>query len=208
MHWFSAKRTIKLGVKSLWMHRLRSTLTMLGIVFGVCSVIAMLAIGEGASREAQDAIARLGSTNLIIETVKPSDEQANSGEANTMRKYGLTYVDAESIRNTIPSVQVIVPVREIDQEARYLNRKVAIKLIGTIPWYTEVSPVRLIRGRFLSSVDLQYQLATCVIENQVARKLFAFDDPLGMDVRIYGNYYRVVGIVARLAGGQTADSFA
>ena len=208
MHWFSAKRTIKLGVKSLWMHRLRSTLTMLGIVFGVCSVIAMLAIGEGASREAQEAIARLGSTNLIIETVKPPNEQANSSKANTMRKYGLTYADAESIRNTIPSVQVIVPVREIDQEARYLNRKVAIKLIGTIPWYTEVSPVRLIRGRFLSSVDLQYQLAACVIESQVARKLFAFDDPLGMDVRIYGNYYRVVGIVARLTAGQTADSFA
>ena len=208
MHWFSAKRTIKLGVKSLWMHRLRSTLTMLGMVFGVCSVIAMLAIGEGASREAQEAIARLGSTNLIIETVKPPNEQANSSKANTMRKYGLTYADAESIRNTIPSVQVIVPVREIDQEARYLNRKVPIKLIGTIPWYTEVSPVRLIRGRFLSSVDLQYQLAVCVIEDQVARKLFAFDDPLGMDVRIYGNYYRVVGIVARLTTGQTADSFA
>ncbi|MHC4756158.1 MAG: ABC transporter permease, partial [Planctomycetota bacterium] len=65
MQWFGIKKTLKLGIKSLWMHKLRSTLTTLGIVFGVCSVIAMLAIGEGASRETQEAIARLGSRNLI-----------------------------------------------------------------------------------------------------------------------------------------------
>ena len=71
MRLFAIKKTLKMGMKSLWMHRLRSTLTMLGIVFGVCSVVAMLAIGEGASHAAQEVIARLGSTNLIIETVKP-----------------------------------------------------------------------------------------------------------------------------------------
>ena len=85
MQWFKIKRTIKLGIKSLWVHRLRSTLTMLGIVFGVCSVIAMLAIGEGASKEAQDAIAQLGSTNLIIETAKPPEQQTNSGDVETNR---------------------------------------------------------------------------------------------------------------------------
>ena len=65
-------------------------LTMLGIVFGVCSVIAMLAIGEGASREAQAAIARLGSTNLIIETVKPPEKKTDTGDVQTVVKYGLT----------------------------------------------------------------------------------------------------------------------
>ena len=204
---FRLKRTLKLGVKSLWMHRLRSTLTTLGIVFGVCSVIAMLAIGEGASREAQKSIAQLGSTNLIIETVKPPEEQTDTGDAETVKSYGLTYADAESIRNTIPNVEVAVPVREIDQEARYLNRKVAIKIVGTIPWYTEVSPIRLIRGRFLSSTDLHHRLAVCVIDDQLARKLFTFNDPLGLDVKIYGSYYRVVGIVTR-ATGKTTDSFA
>ena len=66
---FRSKRTIKLGVKSLWMHKLRSTLTALGIIFGVSSVIAMLAIGEGASQDAQEKIAQLGSNNIIIKTV-------------------------------------------------------------------------------------------------------------------------------------------
>jgi putative ABC transport system permease protein len=204
---FRLKRTIKLGAKSLWMHRLRSTLTMLGIVFGVCSVIAMLAIGEGASQAAQEAIARLGSTNLIVETVKPPEKETDTGSVETMRKYGLTYADAESVRNTIPDIEVAVPIREIDQEARYLNRKIAIKVVGTIPWYTEISPIRLIRGRFLSSIDLQSRLAVCVIDDQVARRLFTFDDPLGMDVKIYGSYYRVVGIVSQTAPGETTGTF-
>jgi len=195
------KRTFKLGIKSLWLHRLRSTLTTLGIVFGVCSVIAMLAIGEGASREAQDAIKRLGSTNLIIETIRPPEERADTGTVERVRKYGLTYTDAESIRNTIPGVEVIVPIREIDQEALYLNRpKAAIRIIGTVPWYTEISPIRLIRGRFLSSTDLQYLLSVCVIDEGIARQLFLFDDPIGLDLRIFGNYYRVVGIVSRSTG--------
>jgi len=199
MRWFTIKKTAKLGIKSLWMHKLRSTLTMLGMVFGVCSVVAMLAIGEGASREAQAAIARLGSTNLIIETIKPPQEQADTGKVEAMRNYGLTYADAETIHNTIPNVEVTVPVRELDQEARYLNRQIAIKIVGTIPWYTEISPIRLIRGRFLGSTDLQYGQAVCVIDEQVARELFTFDDPIGSDVRIYGNYYRVVGIVTQAA---------
>jgi len=207
MYWFGVKRTVKLGIKSLWMHRLRSTLTTLGIIFGVCSVIAMLAIGEGGSREAQKAIKQLGSTNLIVETVRPLEEQVDTGSRETVRKYGLTYVDAESIRNTLPDVQVVVPIREIDQEARYLNRKVAIKIVGTIPWYTEISPVRLMRGRFLSSIDLQRRLAVCVIDDQIAQKLFVFDDPLGLDVRIHGSYYRVVGIVSPAASGAMTGTF-
>jgi putative ABC transport system permease protein len=208
MFWFGLRKTIKLGLKSLWMHRLRSTLTTLGIVFGVCSVIAMLAIGEGASREAQAAIARLGSTNLIIETVKPPEEKTDTGDIQTVVKYGLTYADAESIHNTIPNVEVTVPVREIDQEARYLNRKVAIKIIATIPWYTEIFPVRLLRGRFLSSTDLHHQLTVCVIDDDVARKLFAFDDPLGQHIRIFGNFYHVVGIVTPLAPTTAKDNLA
>ena len=197
MRWFGIKKTVKLGLKSLWMHRLRSTLTTLGIVFGVCSVIAMLAIGEGASREAQAAIARLGSTNLIVETVKPAKGQVDQSQQQGALSYGLTYDDAECIRNTMPEVEVIVPVREIDQEARYLNRRTAIKIIGTVPWYPETSPLRVLRGRFLSSYDLQYQLAVCVLDYEVADKLFTFDDPLGKDVRVFGNYYKVVGIASQ-----------
>ena len=209
MFLFRLKRTAKLGIKSLWMHRLRSTLTMLGVIFGVCSVIAMLAIGEGASQAAQEVIKQLGSTNLIIETAKPPEKQTDTGKVETVHKYGLTYTDAESVHNTIPDIQVIVPVREIaQQEARYLNRpKVAIRVIGTIPWYMEISAVRLVRGRFLSSIDLNHQQNVCVIDEDVASKLFTFDDPMDKDVRIQGNYYRVVGVVGAGASADGQNKF-
>jgi len=201
MNVFGIERTVKLGLKSLWMHRLRSALTALGIVFGVSSVIAMLAIGEGASREAQDAIARLGSRNLIVETVEPPQERADTGQTEQGRSFGLTYKDAETIRNTIPDVEVVVPIRQLDQEARYLRRKISVKLVGSVPWYTEVSPVRLLRGRFLSSIDLHQQRSMCVVDETLVRSLFGFDDPIGKDIHIRGDCYRVVGV----AGGEDLD---
>ena len=206
MRWFNVKRTVKLGIKSLWLHRLRSVLTTLGIVFGVCSVIAMLAIGEGASQATQEVIARLGSTNLIIETVEPPMERADT-EEEVIFSYGLTYKDAESIRNTIPDVDVIVPIREIDQEARYLHRKAAIRVVGTIPWYTEVSPIHVISGRFLSSVDFHMQRTVCVIDEQIVGELFAFDNPMGKDIQVKGDFYRVVGVTGALSSGKAQNGF-
>lgn len=194
MNIYALKGTVKLGIKSLWMHRLRSILTTLGIVFGVASVIAMLAIGAGASKEAQDAIARLGSTNLIIETVRPPQEQGvSSSTTNNVLRYGLTYKDAEAIRETLPQVQVAVPVREIPGEARCLTRQATVSIIGTVPWYTEIAPVQVESGRFLSSTDVNYQLSVCAIDSSLAQRLFMFEEPLGQYIRIAGNYYLVVG---------------
>src|SRR6266550_8226655 len=107
------RRSLRLGIRSLWLHRLRSLLTVLGIVFGVCSVIAMLAIGEGASFEAQEQIKNLGSQNIILRSVKPPEEQKISDKANQsfILQYGLTYLDIKRIRSTIPGVTVVVPGR-------------------------------------------------------------------------------------------------
>jgi len=204
---FRLKRTVKLGIKSLWMHRLRSTLTTLGIIFGVSSVIAMLAIGEGASRQAQEQIAQLGSLNIIVKTVKPPEEKGTSTQEQTFREYGLTYSDAERFRNSIPDVEVVVPVRRLSQEARYRNRKVAIEVIGTVPWYPEMSPIQLKSGRFLSSVDMHYKQGVCVVDEKVVRELFAFDDPLGQDVKIERDYYRTVGITSVQDLGPVAETF-
>jgi putative ABC transport system permease protein len=178
------------------MHRLRSTLTTLGIIFGVSSVISMLAIGEGASRQAQEQIARLGSLNIIVKTIKPLEDQGSTTQEQTMVEYGLTYVDAERFRNSIPDVQVVVPSRRVPQQARYRNRKVSTEILGTVPWFTDISPIRLLRGRFLSSVDMHHKQGVCVVDEQVVTELFAFDDPIGQDVKIASDYYRVVGIVS------------
>jgi len=204
---FRLKRTLKLGIKSLWMHRLRSTLTTLGVIFGVASVIAMLAIGEGASQHAQEQIARLGSCNIIIKTVEPPEEQDASAQEQSMREYGLTYTDAERFRNSIPDVEVVVPIRRLSQRARYRNRKVAIEVIGTVPWYPEMAPIQLELGRFLSSIDMHYKQSVCVVDEKVVKELFAFDDPLGKDLKIASDYYRVAGIVSAQDFDTTAETF-
>ncbi|MHC5154578.1 MAG: ABC transporter permease [Planctomycetota bacterium] len=202
MFLFRLKRTLKLGLKSLWMHRLRSTLTMLGIIFGVSSVVAMLAIGEGASRDAQDKISQLGSRNIIIKTIPPPEDKSSVGQQQTLKEYGLTYDDAERFRGAIPNVRVLVPNRRISEQALYRNKRISIEVIGTVPWYTEISSLRLKYGRFITSVDTHYKQAVCVIDEFVRKELFVFDDPLGQNVKIGGDYYRVIGIVT----AQKADA--
>ncbi len=205
MFLFRLKRTFKLGTKSLWMHRLRSTLTMLGVIFGVSSVIAMLAIGEGASREAQEEIAKLGSHNVIIKTVEPPEDQSGTGQQQTLKEYGLTYADAERFRNGIPDVQVIVPNRRFSHQAQYRTRRLSIEVVGTVPWYPEISNVRVKYGRFLSSTDMHYKRGICTVDEKLVRDLFAFDDPLGQDIKIASDYYRVVGVVTEQSSSQAAN---
>ncbi len=198
---FGLKRTFKLGVKSIWMHRLRSTLTALGIIFGVSSVIAMLAIGEGASREAQAKIAQLGSQNIIVETVKPPEEQSSAGQQQTQVIYGLTYDDAERFHEAIPDVEVIVPTRILSKEAIYRGKRTAIEIVGTVPWHPEVSNIKVKYGRFLCSIDNKYKKGVCVVDEKIVRDLFVIDDPLDQFVKIGSDYYRVVGIVSSSVSG-------
>src|SRR5437879_3076603 len=131
------RRTLRLAIKSLWLHRLRSLLTVLGIVFGVCSVIAMLAIGEGASFEAQELIKNLGSQNVILKSVKPPEEQKVSDRANQsyVLQYGLTCTDINRIRSTIPGVTIVVPSRIIRDYVWNISRRVDCDITGTVPWY-------------------------------------------------------------------------
>lgn len=189
--------TVRLGVKSLMLHKLRSVLTMLGIIFGVCSVIAMLAIGEGASYEAQEAIKKLGSQNIILRSVKPADEARQSGNAGRRMgvKYGLTYEDGARLQSTIPGVQRVLPMRIIRENVRFNRGEVPCQVIGTLPVYTEVVGIDVLRGRFLAQMDELYQNNVCVITAGLAQRLFNFQDPLDSAVTIDAFAYQVVGII-------------
>jgi len=189
--------TVRLGIKSLMLHKLRSSLTMLGIIFCFFSVIAMLAIGEGASYEAQEAIKKLGSQNIILRSVKPADEARQSG--NTSRrmglKYGLTYEDGGRLQATIPGVQRVLPMRIIRENVRYNRNEVPCQVIGTLPVYTEVVGVDVLRGRFLTHMDELYANNVCVITAGLAQRLFSYQDPLDCAVTIDAFAYQVVGII-------------
>jgi putative ABC transport system permease protein len=190
--------TVRLGVKSLMLHKLRSSLTMLGIIFGVCSVIAMLAIGEGASYEAQEAIKKLGSNNILIRSVKPAEaakQQGGGGPRGMQLKYGITYEDGSRLQSTIPGVLRVLPMRIIRENVRFDRTELPCQVIGTLPFYSEVTGAAVVRGRFLAYLDEQHQENVCVITTGLARRLFPTQDPLKHSVKIDAFYYRVIGIV-------------
>lgn len=189
--------TIKLGIKSLLLHKLRSILTMLGIIFGVCSVIAMLAIGEGAAFEAQEDIKRLGSNNIIIRSVKPpedSNTQQNSRRSFAI-EYGLTFDDSSRILSTIPGVKRVLPKRIIRENARFGKAIVPVQVVGTYPFYPEMSGAELMAGRFLSAADVRFKQNVCVLTSTLANRLFPYQNPLEHAIKAGEHYYRVVGII-------------
>src|SRR4051812_36470033 len=175
----SLTTTMRLGVKSLMLHKLRSVLTMLGIIFGVCSVIAMLAIGEGASYEAQQAIKKLGSQNIILRSVKPPEDAKKAGIGRGVAlDYGLTYEDGSRIQATIPGVVRVLPIRIIREDVRFFQNAVSCQILGTLPFYSSVVGLDILRGRFLTETDEITRENVCVLTVSLAQRLFPYEDPL------------------------------
>ena len=158
-------RTVSLALKSLMLHKLRSGLTMLGIVFGVFSVIAMLAIGEGASNQAQQQVLELGATNIIVRSVKPSEDAPTAGGGTTfVLRYGLTRDDFRVLSRTLASrINGIVPMREVMLDVRHINYNVSARVVGCTPEYMEMNHLQLATGRFLTDKDLHDRLNVAVL---------------------------------------------
>ncbi len=188
-------RTVRLGFRSLWLHRLRSLLTVLGIVFGVSSVIAMLAVGEGVSHEVQEQIKRLGSNNIILRSFKPPEEQKAMITHSHVAEYGLTYKDIDEIRATIPGVTIVLPARVIRSYVWNGIRRVDCDVAGTVPWYPEMHGQGVAQGRFFTESDMEKDANVCVLGYAMAQELFPIDSPLGRNVRVGTDYYHVIGVM-------------
>lgn len=189
-------RSITMGWKSIWLHKLRSLLTALGVVFGVASVVAMLAIGEGASHEAQEQIKKLGSQNIILESVKPSDSQGPAGQSrSTVLEYGITSKDILQISQTIPNISIIVPSKIVTEFLWVEERNMDASIIGALPMYLEMRQRQLLEGRFITQLELDEHLPVGVLNETAANRLFPLASPVGKTVRVRGSYYRIIGIV-------------
>ena len=200
------KRSMRLAIKTLWLHRLRSLLTVLGIVFGVCSVIAMLAIGEGASSEAQEAIKTLGSQNIIIRSVKPPDDQKGSNaRQNFVLDYGLDHLDLSRIESTIPGVNVVVPARIIRDYVWNTTKRVDCEIFGTTTFYPVLRNQHISVGRFFNQTELDAGINVCVIGSEMADILFPIESAIGKDLRIGADYYRVIGVMESLVKPGKSD---
>lgn len=184
-------RTIQLGFKSLFLHKLRSGLAVLGILIGVTAVIWLVALGEGVSYQAQQQIKELGATNIIVKSVKPAGGSSRGGAAFIV-EYGLTRDDFARIL-TIPTVRRAVPMREIRKEVRFRDRMADIHLLGCTPDYLGINHVEMERGRFLSDRDLDRRDNVCVIGDETAKRLFPYEDPIGQAIKVETDFYVVVG---------------
>lgn len=207
-------RTIQLGLKSLLLHKLRSGLTMLGIVFGVFSVIAMLAIGEGASDQAQKQIVALGARNIIVRSLKPVEGSSSDTSQGGTPRYGLLRSDLRRLQRTIPEVVSAIPIRELNREARYLKNTMQCRLVGCTPEYQELNQLRIRKGRFLTDSDRENRANVVVIANDVAQKLFPIEDPTAdKAIQVGDIYYTVVGVTeprtasAAVGGSLSAQDF-
>ncbi len=203
-----------LGLHSLGVHKVRSALTALGIFIGVCGVIAMLAINEGAGAEAQRTLRALGSTNIIIESRKPpQDDSKATGRSWGALNYGLTKRDVTRITGgSVPHMRRYVTVHQTKKMAYLAGKNLSISVIATDPTIAEIVRIKVQAGRFITSADMLRRKPHCVITAPLVRSLFGYENPLGKTVRIGGEPFVIVGMLSRLPqalsgeGAEATDS--
>lgn len=182
--------SINMAVKTLTANKLRSTLTMLGIIIGNASVIAMVGIGQGAQRYAAEQFESLGPNVLFI---IPGSDEANSRAADVLRV--LTLEDAEAIADQVPTVNAVAPELQGQQPITYRNKRTNAGVTGTVPEFTIVRSFNVERGRFFSDLDVQRSSRVVALGSDLARKLFGETDPIGQSIRISNVSFQVIGIM-------------
>ena len=188
----SGRVLLRYGLRSLLLHKLRSSLSILGVVFGVGAVVAMASVGEGAR---QEAIAQIGALGIDTVTVR-------SHSAPGSPPSGLRLGQAASIRSVVPDVVVVAPVREATLSVAGGGNSLDATVVGTTPDYTDAAHLTLQSGRFLAALDLQDRKRVVVLGATVARALFPFGDGRGERVAMGGDWFQVVGVLEERAAAR------
>lgn len=182
------------------MNKTRALLTSLGIVFGVASVIAMLAIGEGAQAEILEQMKLLGTNNIIIKPIIEQEEstvEEEESEKKEKKRYspGLTLSDAYAIRRLIPHVQGVSP--EIITETTFLRHglKRTGKLIGVDTAHFHDKEFEIKEGHHFSDIHIRLHEPVCVIGHGVRTKFFSGEDPIGKQIKCGNEWLTVIGVL-------------
>jgi len=191
--------TVWLGLNNLRLHKLRSLLTGLGIIFGVAAVVCMLSISEGASADEMRMIRLLGTQNIIVNSVKPErTTRVSEGDTNLL-EYGITREDMRLIEATVPNLARIVPLKTVAYSVRRDEHRFDGQVVGTVPEFFQTVNIRVASGRPLCDLDNTDSKTVCVIGDEVRRELFAYTDPLGHTIfaETYGMQipFTVVGVL-------------
>lgn len=198
----SLAESLRSALTNLATHKLRSLLTMLGMIFGVGAVIAMLSIGAGAERQAMEIIDRMGLRNVLVQDVDLADDELNEIRRNSL---GVSLRDAAIIRDGIPGVELVAPRVEIDSyKIMAPGVRTKASVLGVSWRHGELTGLDLQAGRFLDRLDEDNHAQVCVIGAGVRRELFGVAEVLGQQLKINDVWFEVVGV---LADSGSADSF-
>jgi len=196
----TSQETLHTALLNLATHKLRTALTMLGMIFGVGAVIAMLSIGAGGEKKALEAIGRLGLRNVIVraKTVKPEDR------AELRKKsLGVSLRDAEAVSEAVPNVDAVLPRVEIKPyKILAPNTKTKGKVFGVSSKLPQVASVPMAEGRFLDAKDEADHAQVCAIGQDIRRNLFGFGPALGKQLKVNDVWLTVIGILSNDANAQ------
>lgn len=186
---------VLMGLNSLLVHKLRSLLTMLGIIFGVGSVVAMLAITAGTQKEIMASIDQLGVNNILIEAKEAVDR--NELQARRQISPGLTFRDFRAISENVPGLAAITP-RKRFKPMRVLPKTAQEPptLIGVDPSYLEIQNVKVVEGRWFNDVENRESTPVCVLGESAKVNLLGYDAVVGKYVKINDTWLQVIGVLA------------
>ena len=188
--------TLGVALRDLSMHKFRSGLAALGIIFGVASVEAMVSISEGAKTEALGRITALGVDNILIRSVKPAQaSQGTGGQSRSVLSYGLLRRDLEHVRISCEPRYALGSRNMRTKIYTPTGRELDVTVIATEPEYMALTRSRMQQGRFLSAADQRDYGQVAVLGIQAARKIYGFDNPMGQLLRVAQDHFRVVGIL-------------
>ena len=180
--------------RSLMMHKFRSFLSILGIIFGVAAFISMLAVGEGAKREAIRQIELLGTKNIIVRAARLS-ESARVEAAETLSP-GLTYADAGRLEQSGLFATNVAATRDIEADVLVSRKALNVSVAGTVPAFLAANNLKMYSGSFLNDLDLNNRNRVCVIGAEAARKIFGhIQSALNKSILINDDWYRVKGVI-------------
>ena len=185
------------AVASLATHKLRSALTMLGILFGVGAVIAMLSIGTGAERQAMALIDSMGLRNVLIHGVEFAEDELREIRKQSL---GLSLRDVRAIRESVPHVESVLPRVELDAyKVLSAGGKTKPQIFGVSHDYHQAANLRLSEGRFFSAAEQESHAQVCVIGSKVRQDLFGYEHALGRDLKVNDVWLTVVGVLRRIS---------
>ena len=191
-----------IALESISSNKIRSLLTMLGIIFGVASVIAMLAIGKGAEQEVLSQIKLLGANNVIIKPVVEQEEgtvneesTSKAGEEKKPWSPGLTLADAQSIERIVPGVEAVSPEVIIDTEAIRAGLRRSTKLVGVAAPYFENSDFTLAEGSYFTDAQFEEAAPVAIIGQKVKTRFFTKEEAIGNRIKCGNLWLTVVGVL-------------